>query len=183
MNVPFHEQVTDYTCGPATLQMVFEYLGKPETQKHLARLLKTDPATGTSHLEMIREAEKGGFYCYVNKGSSLQEIQYFLSRKLPVIVHFIEPSGEEGHYSVITGMKNRELILDDPWNGKNIKMSMKDFGERWHDERNHSKQWMMVLSNEDFGLGKQYLPEDSQHTKNGHHSKGPFSRLLTFLKK
>ncbi|MBI2577885.1 MAG: C39 family peptidase [Candidatus Wildermuthbacteria bacterium] len=159
MNIPFYKQMTDYSCGPASLQMVLEYFGKHVAQKTLGKIMDTSSKDGTNHKALIRAATKNGLYCYVNNESTLHEIKHFLCRDVPVLVHFIDPSGDDGHYAVAAGYKNGELILNDPWNGKGFRLSEMDFMARWHDPKNIYKNWVMAISKEKFSIGKQFLPK------------------------
>ncbi len=159
LNVPYFKQDTAYSCGAASLQMAFDFFGFFESESKIAKEAHTEPVAGTKHQGMIDVATSKGFYCYVNNESSLDEIIYFLHLKLPIIVHFIEPSGDEGHYSIVTEVKNDTLVMNDPWNGKNFHMKVEDFLERWHSEYNSSTRWLMVISKEKISLGKQYLPQ------------------------
>lgn len=154
--IPFFKQKTSYTCGPTALEMVFSFFGKKLTQSQLAEEGHTNKNFGTSHKDMINTACKEGFFCYVNENSSIEEIKHLLSVKLPVIIDFTE-SGE-GHYSVVSGISSRKIILNDPWEGKNTTLSIKNFTDRWHDNLTKSKGWIMALSKECFKLGKQYFP-------------------------
>lgn len=160
LKVPFYKQDTDYTCGPVALQMVLSFLGYFKSEKYLSKKVNVSHDTGTKHEAMIETARKEGFYCYVNKDSSLDEIKNFLSDGLPVIAHFVEPQAGEEHYAVVIGLEAEKVILNDPWNGKNFKMAKKEFLSRWHGEQgNHQyDKWILVISTNDFGLGRQYLP-------------------------
>ena len=160
MRVPFYWQMNEYTCGPASLQMVFEYFGKHMKQEALAKVLKTNEEVGTTHEKLIQTATNNGFYCYVNNSSTISEIKYFLSRNFPVIVHFIEPEDNDPHYAVVVAYEKPYLIFNDPWSGREARMSEDRFVRYWHDEKNTHKRWVMVLSQEDLKLGKQYLPKD-----------------------
>ena len=157
MHVPFFHQINEYTCGPASLEMIFEYFGKHMTQEVLAKKLATNESIGTTHEKMIEVATKNGFYCYVNNHSTISEIRYFLSLNLPVIVHFMDPEGDP-HYAIIVSHKNSCLVFNDPWSGKETRLSDVDFTKRWHDEKNVYKRWIMTLSKQEFSLGKQYFP-------------------------
>lgn len=159
LDVPYFKQDTVYSCGVASLQMILDFFGVFESEEKLAREAHTNPESGTKHKWMIDVATKKGFYCYVNNESSLDEIGYFLEQKLPVLVHFIETSNEEGHYSIITGIQKGKVIMNDPWNGEGLRMPCDDFFSRWHSEDNTSMRWMMVLSKEKIPLGKQFLPQ------------------------
>ncbi|MEK9182294.1 MAG: peptidase C39 family protein [Patescibacteria group bacterium] len=160
LKIPFYKQDTDHTCGPASLQMALSFLGDFKSEKKLSEEAHTNHDVGTKHNAMIETARKEGFYCYVNNDSSLNEISNFLAEGLPVIIHFAEPQAEEEHYAVVVGFEKGEIILNDPWNGKNFKMGKKDFLSRWHGAQgNHQYiKWAMVISDEDFKLGKQYSP-------------------------
>ena len=158
IDIPFYKQDTLYTCGPVALQMVMSFLGHFKSEGALADEAHTDKIKGTSHEGMIDTVRKEGFYCYVNSRSSINEIKHFIHLGLPVIVDFIEPAGDDGHYAVVTGFVGHNLILNDSLNGEGRHMSLQDFTSRWHDFLTRSHGWMMVLSKTDFQLGKQYLP-------------------------
>lgn len=160
LKIPFYKQDMDYTCGPASLQMVLSFLGDFKSEKSLSEEAHTDRDVGTKHNAMIETARREGFYCYVNNDSSWNEIKSFLTEGLPVIIHFTEPQGEEGHYAVVVGFEKGEIILNDPWNGKNFKMAKKEFLPRWRGSQgsHRYKKWIMVISDKDFELGKQYSP-------------------------
>jgi ABC-type bacteriocin/lantibiotic exporter with double-glycine peptidase domain len=159
MNIPFHKQLNDYNCGPAAIQMVFDYFNNHIDQKILEKSLHTSRREGTTHGALIRKATREGFYCYVNNNSTLFEIKHFLSMGLPVVVNFVEPSNNEGHYAVVAGYKRKTLLFNDPWNGKGFPMLEKVFVRRWHGGDHISKRWIMVLAKENLRLGKQYLPK------------------------
>lgn len=164
LKIPFYKQDTDHTCGPATLQMVLSFLGDFKSEKFLSKEAHANHDIGTKHDAMIETARKEGFYCYVNKDSSVDEIKNFLSEGLPVIIHFAEPQAEEEHYAVVVGLEKSDVILNDPWNGKNFKMAKKEFLSRWHGEQgNHQyNKWILVISDKDFKMGKQYSPITKQ---------------------
>jgi|SRR3989344_1751499 len=163
LNIPFYKQDTEYTCGPTSLQMAFSFLGKFKSEHTLAREAKTNK-DGTTHEGMIETALREKFYCYVNEGSSIEEIKYFIHLGFPVIIDYTEPSGEDGHYAVVSGYQDGYVVLNDPWNGKNFKISEKEFISRWHDchpTHHMCVRWMMVLSKTEFSMGKQYVPHSN----------------------
>lgn len=158
LTVPYRRQQTEYTCGPASLSMVLSFFKKPARQHSLARLMRTNAEIGTETRYMIRAATRAGFYCYVNNDSSFDEVRWFLSIGLPVIIRFIEPNENADHYAVAKGYQKDGLILHDPWNGRNTLIPFRSLKKRWHDRTGDHRAWMMVLSPEDFRLGKQYRP-------------------------
>lgn len=157
ISVKHKYQTNVNNCGPASLQMVLGYFKTIETQKRLSRRLGTNDDVGTDIGEMILEGRRQGFYCYANDNAIVSEIRYYVARKLPVIVRYIEASDDADHYSVVYGFKGKTLLIADPWNGK-IKIEEDEFIERWHDRPLKHKNWLLVLSPEEFKLGKQYKP-------------------------
>ncbi|MDP2704742.1 MAG: cysteine peptidase family C39 domain-containing protein, partial [bacterium] len=133
MKVPYHKQSETFTCAPASLKMVFEYFGRHISEQELADELKTDKKNGTRNNKIIKTAVEHGFFCYANNDSEIGEIESFLKKGLPVIVNYIEPSNDEGHYAVVVGLSDDYLFLNDPWNGKKFEISREEFLKRWKD--------------------------------------------------
>jgi len=158
--IPYHKQKTDYTCGPACMQMALQYFDIKTSETGLAKMMKTNSDIGTHHDGMIRAARRHGCYCYVNENSTIHELKHFVELRLPVIINFLEPVGNEAHYSIVKGFDHRGLILNDPYNGRNFHITKRIFLWRWHNiwSKHASKHWMLVLNNQDFQLGKQYKP-------------------------
>jgi predicted double-glycine peptidase len=159
LSVPFFKQDTNYSCGPATILMIFQFYGKIFSEEKLIEKLNTRKETGTCHQAMIELAKDEGFYVYENNESSLDEIKSFINKKVPVIVHYTEPANDEGHYSVLIGIDKNKIILNDPWNGEKFKINIEEFEKRWKDDKRNSKKWLMVVSTADLSQGKQYLPK------------------------
>jgi ABC-type bacteriocin/lantibiotic exporter with double-glycine peptidase domain len=153
IEVPYFKQKKNHTCGPASIKMVFRFFGLHAREAELARVMKTKKE-GTEHSGLIMIARKNGFYCYVHENASLNQVKHFIDLGLPVIVNYLEPDSEEGHYAVVVGYGLRRIVLNDPWNGKEFKIFLKDFEIRW----NERKRWMFVLSKKEFNVGKQYKP-------------------------
>jgi len=158
LKIPYFKQDTRYSCGPATLQMIFAFYGKEISETNLTERLKTKEGDGTKHSNLIRVANEEGFYVYVNTDSSIEEVREILAKDIPVIVNFVEPSNEEGHYAVVVDITGEKIFLNDPWNGENFEMSIIDFENRWQSGDGLHKEWLMAVSDKDFSLGKQYLP-------------------------
>lgn len=161
IKMKYFKQNTIISCGPVVLQMIFRYYGKIFSEETLTQRLKPNEEIGTSHKKMIDLATAEGFYVYANEGSSLYEIAYFVNEKIPVIVHFIEPDTEDGHYAVVVGIQRKNVVLNDPWNGEKFKMAKEEFERRWISKDGRHKRWIMAVSDTDVHFGKQYLPNKS----------------------
>jgi len=158
LKVPYFKQDTVYSCGPAALQMIFAFYGKGFSEKALAKKLNTTVSDGTKHQSLINIAKSEGFYVYVNNNSSLKEVHSLLLENIPVMVNFIEPSNDDGHYSVVVAVREDSIVLNDPWNGEGLIMDSSDFVARWCSEDSKNDCWIMAISLEAFNLGKQYNP-------------------------
>lgn len=158
--LPFFEQKNEYTCGPASLEMVLKFFGVIFSQKKLAQALHTRKDIGTKHSSIIQFARKHGFFVYVNNHSTLDEVKHFLHKQLCPIIHFTEPFYKEGHYAVVISIDKKQVHLNDPWYGADYKIPLKKFTTLWHasQEGEYFRRWLLVLSKEDLSFGKQFKP-------------------------
>lgn len=143
--IPYCRQETDYYCGPAVLKMVLRHFGIKISQKTLARDAGTDSGTGTFHHAMRTIIKNSGLFSYTKRNATIQEVEMFVRRCLPVIVNYIEPEGE-GHYAIVVGYNANNLIFNDPWHGKHFTLSKMRFENRWHNARKTSRRWLMVVA-------------------------------------
>lgn len=158
LKIIYYKQKKDFTCGPACLQMVFNFFGKKRKQQYISKLANTTHKSGTRNIDMINAVRKEGFYYHVYENGTLDQIRYFVDCGLPVIIEYVEPSGNEVHFSVVIGYNSRNIIMNDPWNGKDFALSIKKFGSRWYDtHKNHTCTcWLMAVSDKKINLGKKY---------------------------
>ena len=156
--MPFFKQDTRYSCGPTALEMMMAYFKVRLGEEKLGRRLKVTKRYGTRNGKLIDAARKAGFYVYVNDEATIEEVRFFLRQRLPVLVNFLEPYNNEGHFTVITGLEEEQIIMNDPWNGKGFKMKIRDFVRRWESEDRRHKKWMMVIAKDDFRLGREFGP-------------------------
>jgi len=145
LKVPYFKQDTVYSCGAAVLQMIFKFHGEMFSEKELVDGLGVSKDFGTSHQAMIDLAKAKGFQVYETNQASIGEIEDWLSKNIPVIVNFIEPSNDDGHYAVVVHADNNFIVLNDPWNGEGFKMSVPDFKKRWINGFGTSKHWLVVI--------------------------------------
>ena len=150
INIPFVKQINDYFCGPASLQMLFNYHNCTKTQEELAEIMGTEKAVGTKKKNMIKAVKRHGFHYCAKENSYIEEIENFLKNKIPVVVNFIEPSDDDSHYAVVIGSDKDEFIFSDPWNGDNFRLLKKEFLKRWYGFEDNRKKWMLAISREPF---------------------------------
>lgn len=118
-------------CGPASLKIVLEYFGIKKLEEELAKLSKAHPHHGTSAKNIVLAAKKLGYKAFYKDFSSLKEIKKYIDKKIPVIVDWF--SHDDGHYSVVAGIDNKFIYLQDPELGKINKIDLVTFQRIWFD--------------------------------------------------
>jgi len=107
---PFRQ--TPGLCGPASLKMVMDYYGVSVSEKEIARVAGSTRERGTSIRGLIRTARRFGFKAIFRKDASLKDLEYFIDKKIPIIVDWFDRDG--GHYSVVVDINKRKVVLMDP---------------------------------------------------------------------
>lgn len=148
LKIPYQKQKNGHYCGPAVLEMVFLRLGCKMSQEEIAREIGTSKERGTENEDMIRMAEKEGFRVTAKSKASIEEIRGFLKLGILIIVNYIEPTDEDGHYAIVSGITPHNIVLHDPWNGKDFKLPHPKFLERWRDSEGKYERWMMTVAEE-----------------------------------
>jgi ABC-type bacteriocin/lantibiotic exporter with double-glycine peptidase domain len=138
---PFQETLYHSYCGPATLKILFNYYGINKTEKELAKVAGWDKDLGIDDKGIKRAATLLGFKVRIKNNSSYQDIQKWLNKGVPVIVNWFTrgrndyPDSEtaDGHYSVVAGLNDKFIYLQDPEIGKMREIKRYDFMRVWFD--------------------------------------------------
>lgn len=138
--VPYYQQLTNVWCGPASLEMLFDFYGPDITQSDIALVAETD-SSGTYTSEMIRAAHyssnsdttdippdgygvrRFGYAAYWHQWSGTYEaisesVKTLLVNNIPLLVlTYYDASHSTGHYRVLKGYDDvtNNYILHDPW--------------------------------------------------------------------
>ena len=128
-------------CGPASLKMVLAYYGVDKTEAELAKLCGTDSGLGTDDISIKKVAESLGFNAEIHNNSAFEDIQKWLDKKVPVIVNWFTRGRidygiaevPDGHLSVVVGLDDKNIYLQDPEIGDMRKISRDDFMKVWFD--------------------------------------------------
>lgn len=145
LKIPFIGQQKDYYCGVAVVQMILKYYGIMADQEYLATVLKTSIDHGTRNKNIIDILNKYGILCEAKNNSKIEDIFQYLEEGKPVIVNYIEPNNNEGHYSIVIGYTEDRIILNDPWNGQAFTLDIEKFKQRWRDGENKYPNWLLVV--------------------------------------
>ncbi|OGZ64231.1 MAG: hypothetical protein A2998_00345 [Candidatus Staskawiczbacteria bacterium RIFCSPLOWO2_01_FULL_37_25b] len=138
---PFQETLHADMCGPASLKIVLDYYGIEKSEKELAKLCKIKKGLGVDDKGIKKVAEKLGFRVEIKNNSSFKDIEKWLKKGVPVIVDWFtrgrndypESETADGHYSVVCGLDDKFIYLQDPEIGKIRKIKRDDFMKVWFD--------------------------------------------------
>lgn len=138
---PFQETLSAGMCGPASLKILLSYYGIEKSEKELAKLCGTDKNLGTDDLGLKRAAESFGLKVKIKNNSSFKDIERWLEKEVPVIVSwftrgridYTDSDVADGHYSVVCGIDEKNIYLQDPETGNMRKLEKEDFMTVWFD--------------------------------------------------
>ncbi len=128
-------------CGPASLKMVFDYYGIEKSEQEVAKMCGINEELGTDDEGIKKAAESLGLKVEIKNEGTFENIQDYLSQKIPVIVNWFtrgridydDSQVPDGHYSVVVGLDDEYIYLQDPEIGKLRKIGRNDFMKVWFD--------------------------------------------------
>lgn len=138
---PFQEKLKCSYCGPATLKTLMSYYGIEKSEKELAKMAGWDKDLGIDDKGIKQAAESLGFKVKIKNNSNFKDIKSWLKKGVPVIVNWFtrgrtdygNSDVADGHYSVVMGIDDRFIYLQDPEIGKMRKLKREDFMTVWFD--------------------------------------------------
>lgn len=141
LEVPYHKQNRDYTCGPVCLRMVLEYYGVHEDEVSLSMLCGTTIA-GTSLAEIAHAAELLEFHADWKIRATQVEIRNALQQNRPVIVmvdanalYELETPTTLGHTIVVSAISKEGVDFHDPAEGRDQFIPLNRFAVSWQNMR------------------------------------------------
>ena len=145
LKLPNLRQVTDYTCGACALQSVLIYYNKYEDgELDLANELNTTSEWGTEPNDIVRVAKAHGLEAEIKTDMTIDDLSYYVNnQRIPIIIAYQawsdsdlswEVLWEDGHYSIVIGVDEFNVYLEDPSLAGAIGyIPIDEFMERWHD--------------------------------------------------
>ena len=138
---PFQETLGAGMCGPASLKIVLDYYGINKSEKELARATRTTKILGTDAAGLTKAAKQLGFKVSVKSNGTFTDIEKWLNKGVPLIVNWFtrgrkdysDSEVADGHYSIVCGIDNEYIYLQDPEIGGNRKIEKNDFKRVWFD--------------------------------------------------
>ncbi|MDP2741610.1 MAG: C39 family peptidase, partial [bacterium] len=121
--------------------ILLSYYGIDKTEKELAKMAGWNKILGIDEDGIKKTAEKLGFKVKIKNNSSFKDIEKWLKKGIPVIVDWFtrgrndypESETADGHYSVVMGLDDKFIYLQDPEIGKMRKIKRYDFMRVWFD--------------------------------------------------
>ena len=141
--VPTIRQYSSYSCGSASFLSLLGYYGLDPNEKEVIKILGTTAQKGTSPDDFLKAGKKFGLKVKLQEDLTIEDIQNYLKKKLPVILDiqaWTEHKGvdyskdwEDGHYVVAVGYGDKDIYLMDPSEMGYSYISFDDLEKRWHD--------------------------------------------------
>lgn len=157
ISVPYHPQSKYYYCGPASLEMVFDFYGPDISQIEIADVARTAP-DGTYTCDMVRAAHfsnlstsvgremtgnvtgytarKLGYAAFEHWGMTIDELKSLIDSGFPVIVL------TTWHYRVAVAYNSAYITFQDSWYGRMHNMTWGSFDVNW----DYSNHWGLFIS-------------------------------------
>jgi predicted double-glycine peptidase len=147
-NVPYYNQEQGYWCGPATLQMVFEFWGVKISQSAIASRVYNQTDNSTNINAMKDYASDVGFNCTAEVGS-INKLREFIQKGIPVIVlQQISLNDARGHYRIVVGYDEKKEVFTtfDSQQYENYNITYSQFVDLWQNGTTFSaKNWTLAI--------------------------------------
>ncbi len=146
----FQETLGGGYCGPASLKIVLDYWNINQSEEEIAVACNRDSELGTDDMSLKKVAESYGLQVEIENNASFESIQRWLDRRVPVIVNWFtrgrvdydEEEVPDGHYSVVVGLDDNYIYLQDPEIGGLRRLDRDDFMRVWFDFKSaHITSW------------------------------------------
>jgi predicted double-glycine peptidase len=107
----------------------------------LGEVMGTDPELGTTNHAFLETAKGFGFETIVKTEGTFEDLAEWIDKKVPVVVDWFTPGrkdydeGEmpDGHYSLVVGLDDEHVYLQDPEIGGLRTIQRKQFWRVWFD--------------------------------------------------
>lgn len=170
-SVPYHHQINEYYCGPAALEMIFDYYGPDISQNEIAEVARTyEEEGGTYTFELRRAAHfsensisnglvipghingyskrKIGYTGFESNLKNTTCLKRLIDQGYPIlIITWSSIQKISKHFRVVTGYKYEDneilsFIFNDPAFGQNYEIEYTEFVDLWDSNGN----WSLFVS-------------------------------------
>ena len=134
IDLPPIQQEKTYTCLPACLRVVLQYLGTSFQEEEIADACNTTEA-GTTLANAVHAVHSLGFNATRIQNATLEDLMHYLSHNKPVIVLVgVEqlPYGNFGTHAVtVCGFEGDEIFYIDTALGQEVQLDIITFLRAW----------------------------------------------------
>jgi predicted double-glycine peptidase len=121
--------------------MVLDYYGVQKSEQDIVAVTDFVPGIGIGDQDIVKAAQHFGFQAMVKNEGTLEDISLWLDKKVPVIVDWFtrgradysDSEVADGHYSVVVGLDDEHIYLQDPEIGGLRTLKKDDFMKVWFD--------------------------------------------------
>jgi hypothetical protein len=156
--IPYEQQAelsSNRTCGAAALCMVYRSFGLASSQAEvwprIARHNRAGVPAARTHLLAADALRRGLAALVVQAGNPAQILERAGAAGLRVILnHRLQEGSPAGHYTVLVGLDEEQIILHDPQHGPNRRLARSHLLELWRPHVTGSEivgQVLVALSN------------------------------------
>jgi len=150
ISVPYHRQTTEYYCGPATLEMIFDFYGPDIPQYWIAAVAETTYPWGTytdgmrraAHYSRYRQRRGLGYAAFEHWDFTMEELKKLIDEGYPLIVLTWLVYPVFGHYRVVVGCSDTHVMLLDPLHPQMMNITYAHFLQLW----GYSDYWGLFVS-------------------------------------
>lgn len=119
-------------CGPASVKAVLEFYGDDFSEEELADLMGATANDGVEAPAMVQALNLLGYDAYYRDNVTLDEVRTLVEdTRTPVIVDWF--SFTMGHYSVVVGVDDDFIYLQDPELAGLRAVTLENFVNMWFD--------------------------------------------------
>jgi ABC-type bacteriocin/lantibiotic exporter with double-glycine peptidase domain len=137
VDIPYEAQRDPWSCGAASLCMVYASLGQPAHQEEVHQRMRPDPRQllprGRSLVELARDLLARGLAALpLRAAHPWAALQACCNASLRVILrHRLQMESPRGHFSVLRGIAPDAVILHDPTEGPDFRVRHERFLALW----------------------------------------------------
>ena len=129
--IPHYYQSSDDTCGAACMRMVLESIGIRKSERELTKVMDIKSVGFAGNGQFTRIAESFRLSYIVQRHAKVQDIVRLQKDGYRIIVNFIDPEENIGHFAVVKSTDKKFIHLLDPWHGPHQKLPLSVFKKNW----------------------------------------------------
>lgn len=163
IKVPPFVQSDSSRCGPTVVKSILAYYDIEASEDELCKLCNHTFEYGCDDAGMKNALEHFGLKVAIYNNSNFEQIAYWISRNIPVIVDWftsgVQPGPSDlpnGHSSIVVGLDEEKIHVLDPEDGEIRHIKKEDWLRCWFDWRGRETPY--ITSWEDMVLRQIIVP-------------------------